>query len=308
MSSSRNVYQDHADKLTWVANTLGQYKVTVAEAIFNTSFIVNFIVGKLIHVFSQEEEIYNYYNNKGNIFNQLFVKKGWAWTTLVVVVFYGIHVQKSPANRGKVVSGAFLRWLAATAWWVLFTQWCFGLPLMDKVFLWTGGKCASIPSEKVAALRGAASGSLSRQFYLVGPNYESTAVSSYLCRRLKGSWEGGHDPSGHVFLLVHASLYLFHETKPFWPGWVDFVNSIRLFANDQTLTIAVRAKRLLTNVAHLPVLSLLSLWSFMLLVTNMYFHSLAEKLVGLIFGYLGVAAVYYAPRYIAKKDVPKKDV
>lgn len=303
--TTSSVYQEHADKLANMAESLTKHKLSLAELVFDLSFVVNFIVGKLIHLFSQEEEIYNYYNNKGNIFNQLFVKKGWAWTTVAIIVFYTVQLMKTPQqNRVKVATGAFGRWVVATFWWVLFTQWCFGLPIMDKVFLVTGGKCALIPTQKVDAFS-VASGGLGRQFYLVGDNYESVSVSSYNCRKLKGTWEGGHDPLGHVFLLVHASLYLFHEVKEFWPGWAVFLKQANVF--NQNLDATERVKKLLQNAPHAPVLLLISLWWFMLLVTNMYFHSLAEKFVGLVFGYLGIVAVYYVPRFVSKEKLAGKE-
>ncbi|OBA21437.1 hypothetical protein METBIDRAFT_42379 [Metschnikowia bicuspidata var. bicuspidata NRRL YB-4993] len=297
MAVPKNVYQDHADKIAGASKALSQYGISLAEVVFDLSFVVNFIVGKLLHVFSQEEEIYNYYNDKGNVFNQWFVKRGWGWTTAAIVLFYTCTIPGRPRHaRAKLALVAFLRWAVATFWWVLFTQWCFGLPIMDKVFLLTGGKCALIPTHKVAAMPGL-DGALSRQFYLAGAGYESVSVSSYSCRKLKGSWEGGHDPLGHVFLLVHASLYLFHEVREFWPGWAQFFTNANLFSSSGDASLSGRVRRFLARAPHAPVLLLLALWWFMLLVTNMYFHSLAEKLVGLVFGYLGVLAVYYAPRW-----------
>ncbi|KAJ8139592.1 hypothetical protein OY671_007196 [Metschnikowia pulcherrima] len=294
--SSVSVYQRHADKVTALSNRLTKYKVSLAEVVFDLSFVANFIVGKLIHVFSQEEEIYNYYNNKGNFFNQWFVKKGWGWTTAAILVFYVVHLQKSPHNRVKIALGAISRWAIATFWWVLFTQWCFGLPIMDKVFVLTGGKCASIPTTTVTT----GFNGLNRAFYLVGENYESVSVTSYNCRKMKGSWEGGHDPSGHVFLLVHASLYLFHEIRQFWPGWEEFISHAKETALVREIAVKQRVKSAVWALPHAPIMLLLALWWFMLLVTNMYFHSLAEKLVGLAFGYMGVIVVYYAPRYLLK--------
>ncbi|KAF8004041.1 hypothetical protein HF325_001489 [Metschnikowia pulcherrima] len=107
--SSVSVYQRHADKVIALSNRLTKYKVSLAEVVFDLSFVANFIVGKLIHVFSQEEEIYNYYNNKGNFFNQWFVKKGWGWTTAAILVFYVVHLQKSPHNRVKIALGAIFK-------------------------------------------------------------------------------------------------------------------------------------------------------------------------------------------------------
>lgn len=56
-------------------------------------------------------------------------------------------------------------------------------------------------------------------------------------------------------------------------------------------------------VANPPIVvaKLITLWWFMLLMTNIYFHSLGEKLVGLVFGYIGVVGIYYVPRIVEKQ-------
>lgn len=265
---------------------LDRARITLPELFFVGSFLVNFIVGKLLHLFSQEEEVYNYYNNKGNVFNQYFVKLGWGWTTAVIILFYSLVSVKSKIRLVPVA----IRYLVATVWWIFFTQWCFGLPIMDRVFVWTGGKCANISQDRFDLYGIAGTFSETNGFY------ESKAITSFTCRKLKGSWEGGHDPLGHVFLLVHSSLYLFHEIQPFWPGWSQLLLNLQKFRASRNKLVAVRS--LLLNTPHVVVVLLLSLWWFMLLVTNMYFHLLAEKLVGLAFGYLAVAGVYYVPRWI----------
>lgn len=279
-----DIYQRHYTDAQALAARVRSYRVTLAELVFALLFVVNFAAGKLLHMFSQKEEVYNYYNNKGNVFNQFFVKQGWAWTTLVIVLFYALQ---KPAVRPKPLIWALARYAVATVWWILFTQWCFGLPIMDKVFVATGGKCARIPADRVIA--GADPAIFSQ---LASGAYESAKISSYNCRRLRGTWEGGHDPLGHVFLLVHASLYLFHEIKPFWMGWTEFARAVQTSVRQDGLG------RLTRSLPHVPVILLMALWWFMLLVTNMYFHSLGEKLVGLFFGYVGVFAVYYAGRWV----------
>lgn len=277
--------------------SLKKLKLSLAEATYIFLFVLNFALGKLLHVFSQKEEVYNYYNDKGNIFNQWFVKKGWGWTTAVIVLFYSVELSRQPNT--KVAAKAVVRYVVATVWWILFTQWCFGHPIMDKVFLLTGGKCSNIDESRLARFSINASTTL---IQLIDGNYESRQISSASCRRLKGTWEGGHDPSGHVFLLVHSSLYLFHEIKPFWPGWTKFFKNIQISVRASSKNTTERLLDVLKTSPQVAVVLLLSLWWFMLLMTNMYFHSLAEKLVGLIFGYVAVIAVYYVPRWINKLE------
>lgn len=301
----------HLTLLDGYLNNVRRHRITPSELTYILSFVFNFATGKLLHLFSQKEEVYNYYNNKGNIFNQYFVKKGWGWTTAVILFFYIVKVSFTNIRSGKPTDdtlerthtrrlstihllGAAFRYFCATLWWVLFTQWCFGLPIMDKVFLLTGGKCTGISEEKIASHL---NGKLldSKVFQKIDQIYESSSVSSMVCRRLRGSWEGGHDPLGHVFLLVHSSLYLFFEMKQHWSGFGALIGDIRLLFQLGNRRLNVWA--FLKRNPEAPLILLMALWWYMLLMTNMYFHLLAEKLVGLAFGYFGIFVVYLAPRW-----------
>ncbi|RCK54776.1 FIT family protein scs3 [Candida viswanathii] len=269
-------------------------KIHPGEFLFILSFVVNFIIGRIIHFAAPEEEVYNYYTNKRNVFNQVFVKRGWGWTTLVMVLFYSnvIYRARTGSSRIAVARKAAVHYVLATTWWVLFTQWCFGMPIMDKIFIWTGGKCrldgtASVSTEHL----------LHGSFIETLENiWESTGITSYACRKVKGAWIGGHDPLGHVFLLIHSSLYMYLETAPYFPGFRQVrYNLNRLSGAHESMVSKIGV---LWNTPLVFVGLLVALWWFMLLMTNIYFHLILEKLVGLVFGYIGIAAIYYVPRWI----------
>lgn len=291
----------------YVALARPRYSLAPAELWYVLSFTVNLFTGNIILAFSRPEEVYNYFNNSNNVLNQYFVKLGWAWNTVIVSVFYILHWTRSTratagllgATSAVALVAAVARYLAATVWWVLFTKWCFGLPLMDRIFLFTGGKCAAITEHRLVAHTGAP---LAPHLLVRMPTgvYESTVLSSLMCRRLRGSWEGGHDPLGHVFLLVHSLLYLFFETHAHWhlPALLTLLHQASNRSN---------AWLLLRKYPELPVLLLLVLWWFMLLNTNMYFHLTAENFVGLVFGYTEVAALYVVQRWLrARKETQRE--
>lgn len=293
------------------ATLSSRFKTSVFEFAFVASFILNLILGKFLHLVSAEEEVYNYFNDKGNIINQLFVKKGWFWTTLVIVAFYTLTFLRGGRqirNRSRIVMWAVLNYVLVTVWWIFFTQWFFGLPIMDRVFVWTGGKCVNISHEKLLHHQ------LEPSFFELIEEaitsegsagvYESSLITSYVCRKLKGSWEGGHDPSGHVFLLIHSSLYLVFESLPFWNSWEvlsgDFKAVVNELGNTNENSVKAKLLKVAKFVSHNPsilVVSLVSLWWWMLFMTSLYFHSIAEKFVGLIFGYAAFIAIYYVPRW-----------
>lgn len=118
------------------------------------------------------------------------------------------------------------------------TQWCFGPPIMDRTFVFTGGLCelANDPTDQ-----------LTKGEFL---------VSSAACKLAEGTWKGGHDLSGHVFMLTHASFFLLSESMPIY----------------QSGTSRDRNHR-----ASWAVTSLLVLWWWMLVMTGVYFHTWWEK-------------------------------
>lgn len=309
-----DVYTKHFNKLNNWSQALTNYtKISIFELGFFLSFSINFLVARIIHFTSQPEEVYNYYNDKRNFLNQVFVKKGWGWTTLVIMIFYSLlflhnqHIKvQTSQQKISTLKNALIKYVLVTGWWILFTQWCFGLPIMDKIFVWTGGKCTGIKSDKYDYFL-QNSGDVKSVFKAITNTindnafYESSDITSYTCKKLRGNWIGGHDPSGHVFLMIHSSLYLFLEVAPFWYSWTQLKHSVQKLitgTKNNSSNILSNLKVFAFETPHILVILLISMWWFMLLMTNMYFHSIAEKVVGLFFGYIGIIAVYYIPRWL----------
>lgn len=184
----------------------------------------------LASIFSLLSSEPSYFSQKGNVFNVVFVKYGWFWTT----VAFGAHVARL---RASSKAQALLRWGLATVWWILVTQWCFGPPIMDRAFTLSGGRC------EVAA-QGGAHGQM-------GP--AEALLTSAACKVAGGKWRGGHDLSGHVFLLTHASMFLWSEALP-------------------RFTMVG-----LAGPHSAGLLALIFLWWWMLFMTGVYFHTWWEK-------------------------------
>jgi len=66
----------------------------------------------------------SYFAQKDNLINVYFLKYGWLWTSLA----FFAHI-----SHMTQVTGPLARYLVATIWWYLVTQWCFGPPIMDMV-------------------------------------------------------------------------------------------------------------------------------------------------------------------------------
>ncbi|KAI1212404.1 inositol phospholipid synthesis and fat-storage-inducing TM-domain-containing protein [Annulohypoxylon truncatum] len=237
----------------------------------------------------------SYFARKDNVFNALFVKQGWAWITAAFAAFAATHpVFGKWGNEGSEAGTirrlkATLRWALVTAWWVLVTQWCFGPPIIDRGFRFTGGKCDGASE---AAREGDADAA---QLF--------TAVA---CKAAGGRWSGGHDISGHVFLLVLGSCFLMQEV-----GWVVY-RAARAGWDERCVVMpdgavkgaGVEAEKSCAEEERALgyggrfALAVVGLCLWMLLMTAIYFHTWFEKFTGLLVAGMGIYPVYILPRWI----------
>lgn len=234
----------------------------------------------------------SYFARKNNLFNTLFVKRGWAWVTVAFAVFVLTHPAAAAAPARRLRAAA--RWAAVTAWWLLVTQWCFGPALIDRGFRFTGGRCQDA---KAAVDDGA--------------HDARDLVTAVACKAAGGRWAGGHDVSGHVFLLVLGSWFLLQEV--FWV--LVRAGGVAGRRDDRTVVLddgAVKGAGVEVDrdagdekppSNHLGLgakfaLGVVAACLWMLLMTAIYFHTWFEKLTGLIVAFLGIYPIYYLPRWV----------
>lgn len=149
----------------------------------------------------------NYFARKNNIFNLYFVKIGWVWLTVAFAslllfqpAYRSFPSQMQQQIRTRRSLQAFLRYTIATTAWYFMTQWCFGPAIIDRSFVVTGGKC-----EQVLDRLGKAASDASASVQM------ETLFTATACKAAGGAWRGGHDISGHVFMLVLATAVLTFE-------------------------------------------------------------------------------------------------
>ena len=209
----------------------------------------------------------SYFALKRNVFNVYFVKIGWFWTSLAFTMFLFLHPSTGPKggmilNRKRVQG--ILRWALMTVWWAALTQWFFGPPLIDRGFSYTGGQCELLRTEE-----GRDRMSDEREYF--------TAAA---CKLAGGKWKGGHDISGHVFLLVLGSGFLWMEMLPVIAG-----REMRTVKRKEGAVITAdreaegekerEDKEAIQGLSVPLVVAGLSWW--MLLMTAAYFHTWFEK-------------------------------
>lgn len=151
----------------------------------------------------------NYFARKNNVFNLYFVKIGWVWLTIAFASLLlsqpAYSSSSSPSQsqqqtRLRRFLQASLRYTLATTVWYTMTQWFFGPAIIDRSFVITGGKCAEALHQV-----GKAPGDMGSSADL------QTLFTAAACKAAGGAWRGGHDISGHVFMLVLATAVLAFE-------------------------------------------------------------------------------------------------
>lgn len=243
--------------------------------------IIPFIIifGQIMSYISPDESIHNYFTSRGNLINTYFVKFSWFWT---IVTYLNIIINK--LRKGSINNRKFIlsisRVLLITLCWYLFTQWFFGPPIMDRVFLLTGGKCVDVDynkiPEKIKHLFKLSMSQISNNDNNIDIDIEkelaySNQISSATCKIYKGKWEGGHDPSGHVFILTLSVCLLIVETIEFYTIEDEIFHNF--FNNVITLNQVLKSPIFMTMIVVITALS-------MLFMTVLKYHSLGEQLAG----------------------------
>lgn len=228
----------------------------------------------------------SYFAHKKNVFNVYFVKKGWAWTTLAFFVFWTFNAGLGAGWFSKRRIHAALRYSVVTTWWVFVTQWFFGPPLIDRGFRFTGGQCELLrdPSAREGM-------SETREYF--------TAAA---CKAVGGQWKGGHDISGHVFLLILGSALLWFEFLPALTRVEGLRDGRRIMLDDgKVASVSVEKdadaeKEGVTTQGVKFSLGVAALMWWMLLMTAAYFHTWFEKFTGLLVAFSALWVVYFLPR------------
>ncbi|PNS18688.1 hypothetical protein CAC42_5227 [Sphaceloma murrayae] len=278
---------------------------TSLEALILIAYPLTILLGSLYGVLTISPELspYNpitqahdpstapsYFARKTNIFNLYFVKIGWFWTTLGFWALHLIPSRPSPTGPSTGPTSitlpeppprllrALARWSLATLFWLLTTQWFFGPALIDRSFTLSGGVCdlsrLSLPDDQPLKIHETPAGPRGLR------NIQDIA-SGAACKAAGGVWKGGHDISGHVFLLVLGAAMLVFEALP------KLSSSKGRGEGDGKQAVGMGTK---------IALGIATLKGWMLLMTAAYFHTWFEKFTGLIVAMTALWTLYFLPR------------
>ncbi|KAI9708005.1 MAG: hypothetical protein M1820_004424 [Bogoriella megaspora] len=237
----------------------------------------------------------SYFARKSNIFNLYFVKIGWLWITAAMVIFIMSHPSLGPPLRPVLTQRrlkAALRYTGITMCWIATTQWFFGPPLIDRGFRFTGGAC-EVPST---------------DNFSTSPGQHLTHAA---CKLAGGQWRGGHDISGHVFLLILGSAMLWLEVLPAVLKEPALREKRPIMMADGVVKSAAaetevepasgekdapRGTEAATSFGVKLALGVAGFSWWMLLMTAAFFHTWFEKFTGLLVAFTGIYMVYFLPR------------
>ena len=242
----------------------------------------------------------SYFARKSNVFNQYFVKIGWVWITLAFVCFLFSHSSLGPRLSPTLTprrAKAALRYTIITAVWCSVTQWFFGPPIIDRGFKITGGQCQVVYADSAEA-------EIKRQ--RMGQARE--VLTHAACKAVGGQWKGGHDISGHVFILILGSAMLWLEILPAVLVASGLREDRRIRMPDGAVkSAAVETEDGRSDGVEVPrelgvgvkaAVGVAGLSWWMLLMTASYFHTWFEKFTGLVVAFTALYTVYFLPRAI----------
>ena len=238
----------------------------------------------------------SYFARKSNVFNVYFVKIGWFWTTLAFFLLIFSHPSLGPSLRPTITKRrlqAVVRYACVTAVWIFVTQWFFGPPIIDRSFRWTGGQCAIVEGRTLADEAKLAEMGEFREVF-----------THTACKAIGGLWKGGHDISGHVFLLILGSAMLWMEFLPAVLKMEGLREARRIVtadglvrnANTEMEEVVDTPKELGIGIKAALGVATLSWW--MLLMTAAYFHTWFEKFTGFLVAFGTIYFVYFLPRAV----------
>jgi hypothetical protein len=220
-----------------------------------------------------------YLSRSDNIFNQYFVKLGWAWTLFVISPFLLMtSYTYCCGKRDKVLQHFARLGIATTAWYVWTKLFCY----IERSY----GYCNVSP----------------KKF----PTKETCIGGGYF-------WYG-FDISGHAFILIYSSLVLIEEARAIvgWEGIRDLIRDEEHARTTVDVSVTNGPLRGLSiedfsnlkksydkftpyiRLCFIAMTLLCVLWDIMLVSTILYYHIMIEKFIS---GSIAILTWFFTYRY-----------
>ena len=256
------------DAVSWISHNRKrlQYIVVMDAHVKFALLWLTFVIGSFSFDFWPLPQ--SYFSNKKNIFNTVFVKRGWGWTVVFLLGYIMCITIKQKINNIYIFIRQISRLVVYTIEWYIFTE------LFQYIHKMTGKCLGSNTTDNITA-----------------------------CVKEGFIWNG-FDISGHTYILTLMTLIINNELNK------TFSLNIGIGSEEGSEQISkeyvILWKKIPRNVIDslLEILSvslvlLVILWEIMLFFTCAYFHTLVQKLLGIL---LGLFSFYIPNRYIFKSN------
>lgn len=187
--------------------------------------------------------------------NSVFVQQyGYVWFTLAYMGHCFNFADQNNQVPLHIALGQFLRYLLNTGAWIIVNFWCFGPLVVERLNRATGGHCE-----------------------------QSSILVDVGMRKCKENpqyvWEDGFDLLGHYYFIVTLSLWILYNRA-----------SIPLAVSRENMG---HVARLVLSFVRMLSAWLLTVWFLEFCVTSVFFHTIGERLAGLVsipvvYGLLGI--------------------
>ncbi|KAG0205795.1 hypothetical protein BGX28_002666 [Mortierella sp. GBA30] len=266
----------------------------------------------------------SYFSNKRNIFNMLFVKNGWGWTSLVFLIYLAVVFGKAmvsqdqQAQTGNNVGVQRPQEGGQPDKGSSSTATATGSSATSATVRTRTRSCPheqEQEQEQDGQIQPSNGGNVPTPGIFASVVVPSDVIVKALVRWglatlywwLVSQWFFGPGLFDRVFVLTggscsvdgHWSQYHCRRQGGLWAGGVDIsghmfllthaflflMEELSVFMNVPEAWIALREQKT-ARYAVWAVVALSGLWWWMLLMTSVYYHHLAEKITGLFFGML----------------------
>lgn len=198
----------------------------------------------------------NYFANKSNFLNVIFIKRAWGWTSAAFFLLYF----SSPSNIQT--KERIFQWLTETGIWLIFTSWFFGPAVLERVIALSGGECIlALPTGGIISVPHEHCHNRSPISPSTHPDLFTPLSLSDIHWHATPRLRMGHDISGHVFLLTMSTLFLADQLR------LSIRSGSRTWPSLHKWAVGAN-------------IILIKIWLFSIYTTSVYFHTPFEKLTG----------------------------
>ncbi|KAK6887634.1 Acyl-coenzyme A diphosphatase YFT2 [Candida tropicalis] len=196
---------------------------------------------------------------------------GYMWFTGLYWIL-AITLGYLPTKDTVILTRYTKIYLINTLWILILLEWFFGSPIFERISVFAGATC-SVPG----------------------------IFREYECKDNGGEWNDPFDSSSHYTFLISSSLLVWYLIVTHVSWVTDYLSShvpdlevgISYSPVEETQSKVSSAYKTVRTIVEIVAVVLLGIWFISYLTTSIFFHTIPEKLVGLICGLVVPTLIEY---------------